>query len=326
MMKTHAAHSRFCTCSRGFFDLGLHRSPNSVMRSASPATPWSSTTACWPRGSSLAAGSRASCPPRRRASRSDRKCWMWFFMRTSSSWISLRSASIAASCRMRSWSTCVPTAPACVPELSPDMPSGPVRAAVDFSVACRKVMHAARAVPPLPAAFFFAHLVQPLDRLLQRAVSTASPWPSVHRRLRRRFQAPGNFNTAFRSGSALTAEFFRGLAERRPHIRPPVRDLPRIPRLRSRLSVTSICPRCSRSFSTRRTSSPARSSSSGTEVQIEKAMVHGLQAQRDGELFADVRPSPGQSRSWSGCSCCHYSLPDLRCSQHRTNCRSYSLR
>src|ERR1019366_4972883 len=80
-----AAHSRFCTCSRAFSISDFMPNPRRVMRTASPATPVvfdisvlaSRFISCKRKSSFF-----PTSPP---ASSSDRKCWMWFFMRTTSS-------------------------------------------------------------------------------------------------------------------------------------------------------------------------------------------------------------------------------------------------
>ena len=78
------------------------------------------------------------------------------------------------------------------------------------------------------------------------------------------FKAPGNFSTAFRSGSALTPN--SSAAWRNALRYPPTSSrltANSAPPARSTPSVTSMCPRCRRSFSTRRTFISTASSSAG---------------------------------------------------------------
>src|SRR4029077_3230375 len=103
-----ATHSMFCTCSRAFSISVLIASPISVIFSASPARPEvfesnvlaSRFISCKRKSSFLPTSPSCSSNPR--------KCFTWVSNRTSSSWISLRSTSSAASCSRRSGSTWLP--------------------------------------------------------------------------------------------------------------------------------------------------------------------------------------------------------------------------
>ena len=166
---------------------------------------------------------------------------MWFFMRTSSSWMSLRSASIAASCRMRSASACAPISSCMRAAASRDRPSAPCGAAIPLPRRLRQVLHALAQLRSPRSAFFFAHLVQPLDCLLQLRQSPASRVPR-RRRQTRGVQGARQRRTAFRSGSALTPN--SAAACRKALKYPPTSSrftANAAPPLRSRLRVTSMC-------------------------------------------------------------------------------------
>src|SRR5215469_4279801 len=103
------AHSTFCTCSRDFSISDLMDRPISVICSASPARPEvfdsrvlaSRFISCSRKSSFLPTSPPSSSRPR--------KCFTCVSRRTSSSWMSLRSTSRAASCSRRSESACAPT-------------------------------------------------------------------------------------------------------------------------------------------------------------------------------------------------------------------------
>ncbi len=105
------------------------------------------------------------------------------------------------------------------------------------------------------------------------------------------FSAPGSFSTALRSGSALTPN--SSATSRKVRRYPPTSSrltAKAAPPLRSKLSVTSMWPRCRRSLSTRRTFiSTGSSSDRQAQMQIEEAVVHRLQAQGQRELVVHVR-------------------------------------
>jgi len=101
-------HSTFCTCSRNFSISDFMTRPISVILRASPARPevfessvLASRFISWRRKSSFLPTSPFS-------SSNPRKCLMCVCKRTSSSWMSLRSTSRAASWSRRSGSTCAP--------------------------------------------------------------------------------------------------------------------------------------------------------------------------------------------------------------------------
>src|SRR5690348_11013393 len=102
------AHSTFCTCSRAFSISDLMAKPISVILRASPASPdvldirvLASRFISWSRKSNF-------LPTSPGWSSMPRKCCTCVSSRTSSSWMSLRSTSSAASCMMRSLSACAP--------------------------------------------------------------------------------------------------------------------------------------------------------------------------------------------------------------------------
>ena len=145
------------------------------------------------------------------------------------------------------------------------------------------MLHALAQLGHRAAAFFFAHVVQAFDGLFQRRrhmlVSSSSPASSDLAA----FRAPGSFSTAFRSGSALTPNSSAACAKGAQV------SADQFAIDRERRSAGALQAERDFDMSTMQAllEHPAHLHLDGIEfvghpqVQVEEAMVHRLQAQRD---------------------------------------------